>query len=114
MCIATYFNRKTRLQLLQRRAEDEITKEKLDASKKLLERLIGFETEIKDGILVPIEGKKIPAEERLTSTQLEDETRKLNSETDKKFRDAEQDFTKAVRELRDSYEGEYRWYLNEW
>jgi hypothetical protein len=113
LCIATYFNRKTRLQLLQRRAEDEITKEKLDASKKLLERLIGFETEIKDGILVPTD-KKIPAEERLTSTQLEDETRKLNSETDKKFRDAEQDFTKAVRELRDSYEGEYRWYLNEW
>jgi hypothetical protein len=113
LCIATYFNRKTRLQLLQRRTEDDITKEKLDASKKLLERLIGFETEIKDGILVPTD-KKIADEERLTSTQLEDETKKLNDEMDKKFREADQEYTKAVRELRDSYEGEYRYYLNDW
>lgn len=113
LCIATYFNRKTRLQLLQRRSEDVITKEKLDASKKLLERLIGFETEIKDGILVPTD-KKVPAEERLTSTQLEEEAKKLNDEMDKKFREADKEYTNAVRELRDSYEGEYRYYLNEW
>ena len=65
LCIATYFNRKTRLQLQQRRREDDITKEKLDGSKSLLERLIGLKCEIKDGVLVPTK-EKIPDGERLT------------------------------------------------
>lgn len=113
LCIATYVNRKTLLQLQQRRREDDITKDKLDASKKLLERLIGFECEIKDGVLVPTD-KKIADEERLTPTQSEEETRKLNSEIDEKFRKSSQEYDKEVRELRDSYEGEYRYYLNDW
>ena len=53
LCIATYVNRKTLLQLQQRRREDDITKEKLNATKVLLERLLGVECEIKDGECVP-------------------------------------------------------------
>ena len=113
LCIATYFNRKTRLQLQQRRREDDITKEKLDGSKSMLERLIGLKCEIKDGVLVPTK-EKIPAEERLTPTQFESETRKFNEEIDKKFRESNHKFDEEVRELRNSYEGEWRYCLNEW
>lgn len=113
LCIATYINRKIRLQLQQRRREDDITKEKLDASKKLTERLIGFECEIKDGVLVPTD-KKVDDKDRLTPNQLEDETRKLNEEFDNKFRESTKTYDEAVRELRDSFEGRYRYYLNEW
>lgn len=113
LCVATYVNRKIRLQLQQRRREDDITKEKLDASKKLTERLIGFECEIKDGVLVPTD-KKVDDKDRLTPNQLEDETRKLNEEFDNKFRESTKTYDEAVRELRDSFEGRYRYYLNEW
>lgn len=113
LCIATYFNRKTRLQLQQRRREDDITKEKLDGSKSLLERLIGLKCEIKDGILVPTK-EKIPDGERLTPTQFESETRKFNEEIDKKFRESNHKYTEEVNELRNSYEGEWRYCLNEW
>lgn len=113
LCIATYFNRKTRLQLQQRRREDDITKEKLDGSKSLLERLIGLKCEIKDGILVPTK-EKVPDGERLTPTQFELETRKFNEEIDKKFRESNHKFDEEVRELRNSYEGEWRYCLNEW
>ena len=113
LCIGTYFNQKTRLQLQQRRREDDITKEKLEASKKLLERLIGFETEIKDGSLVPTK-TKIDEKDRLTPVQFEKETRTLDEETRKKFLESNKTFEDAVRELRDSYEGKYRYYLNEW
>jgi len=113
LCIATYVNRKIRLQLQQRRREDDITKEKLDASKKLTERLIGFECEIKDGVLVPTD-KKVDAKDRLTPNQLEEETRKLNEEFDNKFRESTKTYDEAVRELRNSFEGSYRYYLNEW
>lgn len=113
LCIATYFNRKTRLQLQQRRREDDITKEKLDGSKSLLERLIGLKCEIKDGILVPTK-EKIPDGERLTPTQFESETRKFNEEIDKKFRESNHKYTEEVNELRNSYEGEWRYCLSEW
>lgn len=113
LCIATYFNRKTLLQLQQRRREDDITKEKLDGSKSLLERLIGLKCEIKDGILVPTK-EKIPDGERLTPTQFESETRKFNEEIDKKFRESNHKYTEEVNELRNSYEGEWRYCLSEW
>lgn len=65
LCIATYVNRKTLLQLQQRRREDDITKEKLSTSKSLLERLLGVECEIKDGECIPTK-KKIDAKLLLT------------------------------------------------
>lgn len=113
LCIATYINRKIRLQLQQRRREDDITKEKLDASKELTERLIGFKCKIENGILVPTD-EKVDDKDRLTPNQLENETRKLNEEFDNKFRESTKTYDEAVRELKDSFEGRYRYYLNEW
>lgn len=113
LCIGTYYNQKTRLQLQQRRREDDITKEKLEGSKTLLERLIGFKTEIKDGSLVPTKDK-IDEKDRLTPVQFEKETRNLNEEIDKKFRESNKTYEEAVRELKDSYEGQWRYCLNEW
>jgi hypothetical protein len=55
--MATFDNLKTRAELRARRREDIITKEKLDGTKVLLERLIGFECEIKDGCLIPTKNK---------------------------------------------------------
>lgn len=112
ICVATYVNRKTVLQLQQRRREDDITKEKLDKSKKLLERLIGFETEIKDGSLVPTK-KKIDAKERLTPVEFEEETRKMSKEIAEKMKESNATYDKQHKELRNSYEGEYRYWIND-
>jgi len=110
LCIATYVNRKTLLQLQQRRREDDITKEKLSASKTLLERLLGVECEIKDGECVPTK-KKIDAKLVLTPTEHETETKKMEEEFRKKVQDSDKQFDDAMRELRNSYEGEYRHYV---
>lgn len=108
LCLATYMNRKTVLQLQQRRREDDITKEKLDATKKLLERYIGFETEIKDGKLVPTK-KKIEGKDRLTAAQYEKELDNLDKENRKKIEESNKVYNDAVRELEDSYEAQYRY-----
>ena len=114
LCIATYVNRKTVLQLQQRRREDKITKEKLDASKSLLERLLGVECEIKDGECIPTQ-KKIDAKMRLTPLQHEAETKKMEEEFSKKVSESNKEFDNAMRELRNSYEGQYRHYVeNYW
>lgn len=110
LCIATYVNRKTVLQLQQRRREDKITKEKLDASKSLLERLLGVECEIKDGECIPTK-KKIDAKLRLTPVQHEAETKKMEEEFSKKVSESNKEFDNAMRELRNSYEGQYRHYV---
>jgi len=114
LCIATYVNRKTVLQLQQRRREDKITKEKLDASKSLLERLLGVECEIKDGECIPTK-KKIDAKLRITPVQHEAETKKMEEEFSKKVSESNKEFDAAIRELRSSYEGQYRHYVeNYW
>lgn len=110
LCIATYVNRKTLLQLQQRRREDKLTKEKLEASKSLLERLLGVECEIKDGECIPTK-KKIDAKLRLTPTEHETETKKMEEEFSKKRAESDKEFDTAMRELRNSYEGEYRHYV---
>lgn len=110
LCIATYVNRKTVLQLQQRRREDKITKEKLDASKSLLERLLGVECEIKDGECIPTK-KKIDAKLRITPTEHETETKKMEEEFSKKRAESDKEFETGMRELRNSYEGEYRHYV---
>ena len=110
ICIATYVNRKTLLQLQQRRREDDITKEKLDATKKLVERVLGVECEIKDGELIPTK-KKIDAKLVLTPTEHEAETKKMEEEFKKKVSESDKQYEDAMRELRNSYEGEYRHYV---
>lgn len=110
ICIATYVNRKTLLQLQQRRREDDITKEKLDATKKLVERVLGVECEIKDGELIPTK-KKIDAKLVLTPTEHEAETKKMEEDFKKKVSESDKQYEDAMRELRNSYEGEYRHYV---
>lgn len=110
LCVATYTNRKTLLQLQQRRREDDITKEKLSTSKSLLERLLGVECEIKDGECIPTK-KKIDAKLLLTPTEHETETKKMEEEFRKKVMESNKQFDDAMRELRNSYEGEYRHYI---
>lgn len=113
LCVATYKNRHTLLQLQQRRREDVITKEKLNGTKELLERLLGVECEIKDGTCITTD-KKIAAEKVLTPTEFVRESRKLDEETQKKINESNQEYNDALRELRNSYEGEYRWYIDEY
>lgn len=110
LCVATYVNRKTLLQLQQRRREDDITKEKLSTSKSLLERLLGVECEIKDGECIPTK-KKIDAKLLLTPTEHETETKKMEEEFRKKVMESNKQFDDAMRELRNSYEGEYHHYV---
>lgn len=110
LCVGTYVNRKTLLQLQQRRREDDITKEKLSTSKSLLERLLGVECEIKDGECIPTK-KKIDAKLLLTPTEHETETKKMEEEFRKKVMESNKQFDDAMRELRNSYEGEYRHYV---
>jgi len=110
LCIATYVNRKTLLQLQLRRREDDITKEKLNASKTLLERLLGVECEIKDGECIPTK-KKIDAKLKLTPLEHEKETKKMEEEFSKKVSESNQKYDDAIKELRNSYEGQYRHYV---
>lgn len=106
--MATFHNLKTRIELRARRREDEITKEKLDATKKLLERLIGFECEIKDGCLVPTKNKcKEPA---LSPVEYKDAKKELQKEIEKKISESTKQTDKDMRELRASYEGRYMYW----
>lgn len=106
--VATYNNVKTRAELRARRREDDITKEKLECTKKLLERLIGFETEIVNGCLVATKTKcKEPV---LTPLEYKEERKKLDEEIRKKISESNKILDKDLRELRDSYEGRYEWW----
>lgn len=108
ICIATYHNAKTRLELRARRREDDITKEKLEASKVLLERLLGVKTEIKDGSLVPTK-EKIDVKDRLTPVQYREEKNKLNAEIEKKSQESVKLRDREIKELQNSYEGRWRY-----
>ena len=109
ICSSTYNNLRTRAELRQRRREDDITKEKLEATKKLFERVIGMETEItKEGKLKPIKDKPIPEDQRLTLSQYKDEKRKMEDEFRKKSSESDKKLDEELRELRNSYEGQYR------
>lgn len=106
--MATFDNLKTRAELRARRREDDITKEKLDGTKVLLERLIGFECEIKDGCLVPTKNKcKEPA---LSPVEYRDAKKELQKEIDKKISESNKQLDKDMREIRDSYEGRYQYW----
>lgn len=106
--MATFDNLKTRAELRARRREDDITKEKLDGTKVLLERLIGFECEIKDGCLVPTKNKcKEPA---LTPVEYKDAKKELQKEIDKKISESNKQLDKDMREIRNSYEGRYQYW----
>lgn len=106
--MATFDNLKTRAELLARRREDEITKEKLDGTKVLLERLIGFECEIKEGCLVPTKNKcKEPA---LSPVEYKDAKKELQKEVDKKISESNKKLDKDMREIRNSYEGRYQYW----
>lgn len=109
--MATYHNVKTRAELRARRREDDITKEKLEGTKKLLERLIGVETEIKDGRLIPTKTKcKEPS---LTPVQYKEEKKKLREEIAKKIRESNQELDNDLKELRNSYEGRYAYWWDD-
>jgi len=108
-CTITYYNAKQREIRNKARREDHILEDKLDASKKLFERLIGFECEIKDGKLEPTK-KKIAEDQRLTPAELQREKDKLNEETRKKIAESDKKYSNAIQELRKSYEGKYGWY----
>ena len=106
--MATYNNSKTRAELRARRREDDITKEKLEGTKKLLERLIGFETEIKDGCLAPTKNKcKEPA---LTPNEYKEEKRKLEEDIEKKISESNKQLRKDLDEIKSSYEGRYQYW----
>lgn len=106
--MATYHNAKTRAELRARRREDDITKEKLEGTKKLLERLIGRETEIKDGCLVPTKTKC--KEPQLTPAEYKEEKQKLNEEIRKKIQESDKELNKDLTEIRNSYEGRYAYW----
>ena len=102
---ATYRNAKTRAKLRARRREDDITKKELDGTKSLLERLIGRECEIKEGVLVPTKNKcKEPS---LTPTEYEAEQKKLKEEIAKLVSESDKEYDKDIAELRNSYESRY-------
>lgn len=111
LCAITYYNAKQREIYNKSRREDHILEEKLEASKKLFERYIGYECTItKEGKLEPDKKKKIADDQRLTAAELQREKDKLNEETRKKISESDKKYSDALRELRDSYEGKYRWY----
>lgn len=106
--IATYHNSKTRAELRARRREDDITKKKLEGTKKLLERLIGVETEIKDGCLVPTKNKC--KEAALTPTEYKEEKKKLEEDIRKEISESDKQLRKDLDEIRNSYEGRYQYW----
>lgn len=111
ICVSTYNNLKTRAELRARRREDDITKEKLTATKSLFERVIGFETEIaKDGKLSPLKDKPIAADQRLTMTEYKEEKNRLEDEFRKKSSESDKELSKDLTELRNSYEGRFRYW----
>ena len=102
---ATYVNSKVRAQLRARRREDNITKEKLTATKELLEQLIGFETEIKDGCLEPTKTKcKLPA---ITPSEFDKKLKELNDRIAKKIEESNRQLEEDLKEIRNSYEHRY-------
>lgn len=111
ICVSTYNNIKTRSELRARRREDDITKEKLDATKKLFERVCGFECQIdKSGKLIPDEKKPIPADQRLTLNEYKEEKNKLEEDFRKKSSESDAVLNKDLQELRNSYEGRFRYW----
>lgn len=113
ICVATYDNRKKVLMKRKRKAEDKLEKYGLEQTHALLERYLGVKCEIKDGELVPTK-TKIDEKERLTAVEHKRELKKLNEEMRKKESEIDDEYRKGVEELRNSYEAEYRWYLNDW
>lgn len=91
MC-AKYVNAKELFQLRARRREEKATKEALSKSKELLDKALS--------------GQITPTEYKTEKDKLSEEKRKAIQESNKEL-DAD------MRELRNSYTGEYRW-MAEW
>ena len=109
-CAITYYNQKCRAEKRRKKREDNILGEKLEKSKSIFERYIGFECEIqKDGTLKKTD-KKIADDQRLTAVEVREEKDKLNEEIRKKITESDKEYSKDISELRNSYEGQYRWY----
>lgn len=108
--ILVYNNRIDRAELRKSRREEEIKKEKLTRSKELLERVLGVETEIqKDGSLLPTD-KKIDEDKKISPTEYKREKDAMKEDLRKKLRDSNEQFDKEVAEIRNSYEGAWRYY----
>ena len=113
ICVATYDNRKKVLAQRKRKAETRLEDYGLDQTKILLERFLGVKTKIVNGELVPTD-EKIKPEEKITHVEHKRELKKLNDEMRKKENEIDEEYRKGVEELRNSYESQYRWYLNDW
>lgn len=108
--ILVYNNRIDRAELRKSRREEEIKKEKLTRSKELLECVLGVETEIqKDGSLLPTD-KKIDEDKKISPTEYKREKDAMKEDLRKKLRDSNEQFDKEVAEIRNSYEGAWRYY----
>jgi hypothetical protein len=91
MC-AKYVNTKELLQLRARRREEKATKEALTKSKELLDKALAGE---------------------ITPTEYKTEKDKLSEEKRKAIQESNKELDSDMRELRNSYTGEYR-YMAEW
>lgn len=91
MC-AKYVNTKELLQLRARRREEKASKEALTKSKELLDKALAGE---------------------ITPTEYKTEKDKLSEEKRKAIQESNKELDSDMRELRNSYTGEYR-YLAEW
>jgi len=111
ICVSTYNNLKTRAELRARRREDDITKKRLEETKGLFERVIGFETVIdKSGKLLPVKDKPVAADQRLTLNEYKEEKRKMEDKFRKEMQESDSALQKDLQELRDSYEGRFRYW----
>jgi hypothetical protein len=111
ICVSTYNNLKTRAELRARRREDDITKNRLEETKGLFERVIGFETVIeKSGKLAPVKDKPIAADQRLTLSEYKEEKSKMEEKFRKEMNESDNTLQKDLQELRNSYEGRFRYW----
>lgn len=104
---AIYYNGKTLAQLRARRREDDITKEKLNESKSLLERVTGAKWEIGKNGELTMTKEAIPADQRLTPSQYKEEKNKLDKKIAEKMNESSKAYDKEVQELRETAEFRY-------
>lgn len=97
MVRADFNVKKSLLQLRARRGEEKATKEALTRNSALLNRLTG-----RDG-----EGKEIPADQIITPTEYAKLLEESNRKTKEDIKMVNEELEKHMRELRDSFEGQY-------
>lgn len=97
MLRADYNVKKSLLQLRARRGEEKATKEALTRNSALLNRLTG-----RDG-----EGKEIPADQVITPNEYAKLLDESAAKTKEDIKKVNEELEKHMRELRDSFEGQY-------